>query len=260
MMNMNLDYPITAAAPGLRGKVISKPIVSYALSEEAWEQHPSYLQRLVESRGGKRVADIGGGANPVLSPGYIARHEVKYTIFDINAAELAKAPDCYDKLVGDVTSDQCGEANSYDIVFSTMLAEHVRSGEPLHRNLFRILAPGGLAFHFFPTLYSPPFVGNYLLPERLTRKLLDILNPRDRFQMVKFPALYSWCRGPSQGQLDRFTSIGYKIEMYRGFFGHTYYNKIPGLRSVSAAFARYLVHHPIPCLTSFAWLLLRKPE
>ena len=32
---MNLDYPITAAAPGLRGKAISKPNVSYALSEEA---------------------------------------------------------------------------------------------------------------------------------------------------------------------------------------------------------------------------------
>lgn len=234
--------------------------ISYGLSEEAWSSHPGFLRNLVETRGGLRIADIGGGANPVLSPDYIASRGVKYTLIDIEADELAKAPDCYDKLVGDVTSPQCGEDNSYDLVFSAMLAEHVKNGESLHRNLFRILAPGGLAFHFFPTLYTPPFLANFLLPERLSEKLLDIFNPRDRFQRAKFPAFYSWCRGPSEGQVARLRAIGYEIEMYRGFFGHTYYNKLPVLRSVAGALARYLVEHPVPQLTSFAWLLMRKPR
>lgn len=259
-MKIQLSLDSVSAAPNrMAAAGPAEKAVTYALSEKAWDEHPRFLQRLVETRGGKRVADIGGGANPVLTPEYIATHGVKYTMIDIEAGELAKAPDCYAKLVGDVTSPECGDDNSYDLVFSTMLAEHVKSGEALHRNLFRILAPGGLAFHFFPTLYSPPFVANYLLPESLAGKLLDIFNPRDRFQRGKFPAHYSWCRGPSGGQLARLREIGYEIEMYRGFFGHTYYRRIPGLRQMASSFAGHLVKHPIPQLTSFAWLLLRKP-
>ena len=46
-----------------------------------------------------------------------------------------------------------------------MLAEHVPDGYRFHSNLFELLKPGGVAFHFMPTLYSPPFVINRLLPE-----------------------------------------------------------------------------------------------
>jgi SAM-dependent methyltransferase len=233
--------------------------VSYDLSENAWATHPAFLQELIRRHGIRRVGDIGGGANPVLSPDEISTLGLDYTLIDIDPTELEKAPACYSKLIGDVTSPDCGQENSFDLVFSTMLAEHVKSGEALHRNLFRILAPGGLAFHFFPTLYSPPFVANYLLPEQLASKLLDIFNPRDRFQKAKFPAHYSWCRGPIPGQLARLQSIGYEIEMYRGFTGHTYYKKIPLLRNISASFAKFLVQHPNPYFTSFAWVLLRKP-
>jgi SAM-dependent methyltransferase len=234
--------------------------VDYDLSENAWKTHPQFLQQLIRRHGVRRVGDIGGGANPVLSPEEIAELGVDYTLIDIDAGELDKAPACYKKLIGDVTSSDCGEENTFDLVFSTMLAEHVISGEALHRNLFRILAPGGLAFHFFPTLFSPPFVANYLLPERLASKLLDVFNPRDRVQKAKFPAHYSWCRGPTNGQLERLREIGYEVEMYRGFMGHTYYRKIPVVRTIAAQLAKFLVQHPHPSLTSFAWLLLRKPE
>lgn len=234
--------------------------ISYGLSQSAWDEHPEFLQRLVRQSGARRVGDIGGGANPMLSPDYLAASGIDYTLIDIEEGELAKAPACYHKLIGDVTNPSCGADGSFDLVFSAMLAEHVQSGEALHRNLFRLLSRGGLAFHFFPTLYSPPFIANYLLPEKLTGKLLNIFNPRDNYQQAKFPALYSWCRGPSRRQLDRLQEIGYEVAMYRGFFGHTYYKKIPVVREISAAFARFLVKHPVPQLTSFSWLLLRKPE
>ena len=233
--------------------------VSYGLAEEAWFGYPKLVTSIIETTSARRVADIGGGANPILTPDYIKEHQIKYTMIDIDASELAKAPDCYDKLTGDVTSGLCGEDNSYDVVFSAMLAEHVNDGGALHRNLFRMLAPGGVAVHYFPTLYSPPFVINKLIPERLAAHCLNFFNPRDRFQNAKFPAHYSWCRGPTKNQLARLRDIGYEIQMYRGFFGHIYYRRIPLLRNVAASFAKYMLKHPVPQFTSFAHVVLRKP-
>lgn len=229
--------------------------VSYGLAGDAWDGQDGFLQQLLQRPGVKRVADIGGGANPKVSPEQIAALGLEYTVVDIDAGELAKAPDCYRKVAGDVTDPAfvAGEGEySYDLVFSFMLAEHVRSGEALHRNVFRMLAPGGRAFHFFPTLFAPPFVVNYLIPETLSARLLQIFKPRDTYQNAKFPAHYSWCRGPSASQLARLREIGYEIELYRGFYGHTYYNRIPVVRNLLAHFVRWLTRHPIPQLTSFA--------
>lgn len=259
-MSISATYPVT-----LKGKAEeiagSKPdAVSYGPAVDGWFGYPPLVREWIISEGAKRVADIGGGANPVLDPEYIAAHGIRYTMIDIDAGELAKAPDCYDKLQGDVTSPECGAENSYDLVFSAMLAEHVKSGEALHRNLYRMLAPGGVAIHYFPTLYSPPFIANFLLPERLAAKLLYLLNPRNKFQNGKFPAYYSWCRGPSRSQIQRLEALGFEIEMYRGFFGHIYYRKIPVLRNIAAFIAKHLIKHPVPQFTSFAWLVMRKPK
>jgi SAM-dependent methyltransferase len=257
MKNITQSVPLSIAD---RDTTTQNPVVSYGLAEEAWFGYSDLVRSYIQNTDAKRVADIGGGANPVLDAQYIKAHQIKYTMIDIDGGELAKAPDCYDKLQGDVTSPDCGADGSYDLVFSAMLAEHVKSGEALHRNLYRMLAPGGIAMHYFPTLYSPPFIANYFLPERLASKILFALNPRNRFQNAKFPAHYSWCRGPSKGQIARLEAIGYEMEMYRGFFGHIYYRKIPVLRDMATAFSKYMLKHPIPQATSFAWLVMRKPR
>jgi hypothetical protein len=47
---------------------------------------------------------------------------------------------------------------------------------------------------------------------------------------------------------------------YWGFFGNIYYTRIPILRNLHRAYTKYLVKHPSPYLTSFAQVVLRKPE
>ncbi len=48
--------------------------------------------------------------------------------------------------------------------------------------------------------------------------------------------------------------------LYRGFFGNIYYSRIPILRDLHRVYTQYLVKHPTPYLTSFAQVVLRKPE
>src|SRR5690606_36976251 len=120
--------------------------------------------------------ELGGGRKPTLALGSLPDTVAEYTVNDISERELSMAPDGYGRACFDV----CGEnvaihANRYDVVFSRMLAEHVPSGEKLHRNVLLLLKSGGTAFHFFPTLYASPFILNSLLPNTMTERLLNAL-------------------------------------------------------------------------------------
>jgi hypothetical protein len=93
----------------------------------------------------------------------------------------------------------------------------------------------------------------------LSQLLLRVFAPRDPYQMKKFPAVYHWTFGPIPSQIARLTSLGYQILEYRGFFGNIYFNKVPGIRNLYQGWAEYLVNHPNPYLTSFAYLIMQKP-
>ena len=233
--------------------------VSYGFYLEAWQRHTETLRRLVEDYRPKTVCEIGGGANPALPLPFVEERGIDYTILDISPAELDKAPAGYRKVAADICGDELPPTERFDFMFSKMLAEHVRSGRAFHQNVFRLLAPGGLAFHFFPTLYAPAFISNRLLPENVSSVALRAFAPRDEYQHAKFPARYSWCRGPTSMQLARLEGLGYEVVSYRGFFGYDYYSRIPVLRWASSRTAAYLCRHPRASMTSFAFVLLRKP-
>jgi SAM-dependent methyltransferase len=242
----------TAASPVPGG-------VSYGFFLEAWERYAATVSRLIEHYHARAVCEIGGGANPALPLSFARERGIDYAILDISPAELDKAPAGYRKVAADICGHELPLTERFDFMFSKMLAEHVRSGQAFHQNVYRLLAPGGLAFHFFPTLYAPAFIANRLLPESVSSVALRAFAPRDVYQHAKFPARYSWCRGPTSTQLARLEGLGYELVSYRGFFGYDYYRRIPVLRWISNRTAAYLCRHPRASMTSFAFVLLRKP-
>lgn len=239
--------------------------IRYDTSKRAWVGYGDYVQNTIIKTRARRVLELGGGANPALPLEFVEDNAIEYTVLDISAVELAKAPDGYKKICSDIGSTRMefeGNDGSYDLVFSKMLAEHVKNGEQMHRNVFRLLAPGGRAVHYFPTLYAPPFVLNRIIPEALADRLLQWLEPgrEKEGNKGKFPAYYSWCRGPTKRQLQRFRSLGYGVEEYVGFFGHNaYYQRIPVVRSLHRRLSEWLVTHPMPGLTSSVYVILTKP-
>jgi len=210
----------------------------------------------------KRVLDVGGGANPALPIDFIQEKSLEYTVLDISSEELAKASDGYVKVQADIMSPDFDIAGDYDLIISRNVAEHVRSGRDFHGNILNLLSEGGVAFHFFPTLYAPPFVVNWLLPEWLSERVLFLFQPAGRERggkQAKFPSYYSWCRGPSARQISRFEDLGYEVEAYLGFFGHGgYYARMKVLKGIHERVASALARHPVPLLTSFAYVLLSR--
>jgi len=235
-------------------------IISYRKSREGYKEYKNFLVSLIEKHSLIRICDVGGGANPIFDLEYIKKKNIKYSILDISETELDKAPSGYNKIISDISHPQIEINGGYNLIFSKMLAEHIKDAEQFHKNIFKLLDDKGIAVHFFPTLYSLPFLVNLLIPETLSSNLLRLLAPdRDLYQRAKFPAYYNWCRGPLNSQIRKFNNIGFKVIDYIGLFGHeTYYNKFKILRRLHKLKTDYLLKHPLPLLTSFAIVVLKK--
>jgi 2-polyprenyl-3-methyl-5-hydroxy-6-metoxy-1,4-benzoquinol methylase len=229
--------------------------VGYALWSEAWGRFDSRLIELIQRDGARTICEIGGGANPALSLPFVRENDLDYVVVDVSAEELAKAPAGYRTLVANVESSDVDLPNRYDVIFSRMVAEHISSPAHFHRNIYAHLRPNGLAFHFFPTLYTLPYLVNRVVPESLARQLLHGTGGGHE----KFPAYYRWCRGPSRRQIRRLKSVGYDVEEYVGFFGHGYYGRLRPVQTLSDALAAGFVRRPVPLVTSYAQVILRRP-
>ncbi|HEX3510623.1 MAG TPA: methyltransferase domain-containing protein [Solirubrobacteraceae bacterium] len=238
----------------------SRPEVEFGHIDGAEAHFWADLWRVLDA-GARRVCDVGGGAKPALTANQIAKFEIDYVVFDVSAAELGKAPPGYELVEGDAQRPEdarraVGERGPFDLVLSRWTAEHMRDGRAFHTNVFGMLRPGGAAVHLFPTLYTPPFVVNRMLSEGQSSALLSRAFPARR---VKFPAFYSWCRGPSRKQVRRLESVGFEVEHYVGFFGHSFYTSVPPLHAAQRAFTQLLLRAPLPGLTSFGLVVLRRP-
>ena len=225
---------------------------------DAYLTHKERIRDLIVSNGYRSVGEIGGGRHPLFDPNEVEALGLDYTIIDVTQDELDRAPAGYRKLCADIgTVSLEGLRERFDFVFSVYLAEHVKDGERMHRNIYAMLRPGGRAFHYFPTLFSPVFLLNRLMPDRLTQLAKTALDPSLRGH-PKFPAYYSKCLGPTPRMQRFFAGLGYVVEAYEPFYGTDYFSKIPVLRQLDAWLTRWAARRRNPYLTSYAFLVLRK--
>ncbi len=213
------------------------------------------VKALLGSRPGLRVLELGGGCWPMFSLDELPATVASYTLNDIDPDLLARAPAGYETACFDVTGDMQGFAGRFDVVFSQFLAEHVRDGYRFHRNVHDLLAPGGTAIHLNPTLFAPPFVINKLMPERATQALVNAFRrERIRRGYPKFPAHYSYCWANEEKMRRRLRPIGFERISVRPFYGHPYYDNLPGLRQIGERIAGFCARHDLRLFASYAYV------
>ncbi len=236
-------------------------IVNYMGLEDIWQSYERLLVELGKRESVQSVAELGGGANPMVADADRWGFVPQRVVIDISADELAKADGDVETRVADLCQPITDGQESYDLVFSKMLCEHLPDARRFHENCFKILRPGGHSVHFFPTLYTLPFVINRLIPENLARSVLRKIQPGriDDPKQEKFPAYYRWCTGPTRRALKRFESVGFEVETWNASFGHSYYAILPPLDALERAKTKFLFQHPAPAFTTFAAVVLRKP-
>lgn len=223
--------------------------------------HKAYFESFFRQHKPKSVLEIGSGANPTFSPEFVNKHGLAYITSDVDAGELEKANPAFQRLVLDLSVPvaDLDLTGKFDCVLSRMVNEHVCDGEQYHRNIYRMLKPGGISAHCFSTLWNLPLAANRLLPEAVSEFLLQLYSPRDKHQNGKFKAYYSWSRGPSRKMISRFEGLGFEVLQYTGYFGHRYYLSIPFLHRMEMRKAEALLKFPIPFFCTYSTLVLRKP-
>ena len=221
----------------------------------AWAHLKDTLTSLIETYGLRRVLEIGGGRSPHFSPAEAGALGIDYAINDISEAELALSASDFPpdhRIQFDVSGD-VPVTEAFDLVFSLQVLEHVHDTMRAHRNTLALLRPGGVGFHFYPTLYCPPFVANRLLPERLSALVLSRLGATHK----KFPAHYDHCLS-TRSLETKIRSLGFSEVVLVPFWGHNYFNGIPGLRELDrwlAARARARDYRRYSC---YCYAIVRK--
>jgi SAM-dependent methyltransferase len=209
----------------------------------------------------RRLIEIGGGRDPLFGLREIEQLGVEMTINDISAGELAVLPPGYRTARFDVAGDASSLAdfrNSFDFAFSRMVFEHVADGQRGWTNLYELLAPGGVALTYIPTLYSLPFVVNKLLPDKLAAGIVkSVYKHRTDEDDPVFPARYSWCYADAR-MPKMLSSIGYREIFIQPFYAHGYYKPFPMIHRVHRWFADIARRYDWRATASFAYIAVRK--
>ena len=209
----------------------------------AWEHYQPVVKALSRRLGLRRLCEIGGGRNPLLSLEDVRALGASYAVNDISAGELALVPDGFATACFDVAGDRAAlpKAQSFDLVFSRMVFGRRRLCLQSH-------------------LYSLPFVVNRLVPEWLSSAMVDRLYPhRDRNGIApQFKAYYDHCVSREATVRAMLEGSGFAECAVIPFWGHDYYRGLPVLRNVAARLSALAQRHDVRLLTSYAFVLARK--
>lgn len=229
----------------------------------AWESYRATILALSQRYGLTRHLEVGGGRDTLFTPDEARALGLDVTVNDISASELARAPAAFGRICCDVAAPDTMRhvrPGAYDLVYSRMVMEHVRDARQLWANQHAMLAPGGVALAFVPTLYAPAFALNRLVPETLSSAIVRRLFP-DRHQEgdnPKFPAFYDLCYGDPAKVAPVLEGIGFREVLVLPFYGYSYFWKIPGLKQLDAAFTRVVRARDLRVFTSFAYIVAVK--
>lgn len=229
----------------------------------AWDNYKRTIVEIAREYGLRRHLEIGGGRDPLFLPPEVRAHGFEVTLNDISAHELALAPAGYHTVQCDIAGADAAAilgAGRYDLAYCRMVMEHVPDVEKMWENVNAALAPGGVALSFFPTLYAPPYVLNRVIPEKLSRLLLETVFPdrKDDGDNPKFPALYDYCFSVEEKIAPMLKRAGFSEIAVLPFWGYAYFRKFPGISQIDAAFTKLAMQRRWRSVSSFAYVIAKK--
>ena len=228
----------------------------------AWDNYENVVRGLARILNARRLLEVGGGRDPLFKADELSALGIEMTINDISQTELDVLPSTYRKACFDVAGDISQVADlrgTFDLAFSRMVFEHVADGQRAWNNLYEMLAPGGVALAFVPTLYSFPFVVNWLLPDDVAAKIVKLLyrNRTDDEDPV-FPARYSLTFASERKMKPMLSAIGYSEVQVLPFYGHGYFERFPVIRNAHNAFTEMARKGDWRTVASYAYIAARK--
>ena len=167
------------------------------------------------------IVDVGGGKQPLLSPERKRALGVRVVGLDVDAAELARAPqDAYDEVVcADITSFRGNQ--SAELVICQAVLEHVPNVSAALASLSTIVKAGGVALLFVPSKNAWYARLNRALPAAMKRWLLFSIFPQTEKDQG-FPAYYDRCT--PRELISIAAAHGLKVDKVRLYYTSSYFS------------------------------------
>jgi 2-polyprenyl-3-methyl-5-hydroxy-6-metoxy-1,4-benzoquinol methylase len=173
------------------------------------------------------VLDLGCGQHSYLEAISDIHPLIRVFGMDISGDEMQKNPFIVKKITHNSCSknfaDTLKEYQSFfHVIISHSFLEHVPDPDTTHSLVAFLLQPGGFAIHSYPTLYEPVLLAGYLIPEKITRKLLYAFEPF-RADSGKFKTYYHGCRAFTPRMRNWYAGHGFDCIDFRNYFGTAYF-------------------------------------
>jgi SAM-dependent methyltransferase len=228
--------------------------------EWGWDNYPRVVRHLAKTFDARRMLEIGAGRRPLFGVDELRNLNAELTVNDISADELARLPTGYRQACFDIAGNAVdAQIGMIDLAFSRMVFEHVDDARKAWSNVKALLAPGGVALAFVPTLFALPFTINWLLPNDLGESIAHSLDhTRTQEDNPVFPARYHWCftlNGPMHRRLE---DVGFAEVLIVPFYGHRYYRNFPLIRDVHRGFTAAARKFDLRLFSTYAYIIVRK--
>lgn len=184
--------------------------------------YEAVVRDAMNAQPGQLVLDIGGGKKCFVAGMRLPGAGTRIVAIDIDEGELRQNNDVDARLVGDVTKGLPFRDQTFDIVTSRSLLEHLSDTEAFARHAVRVLRPGGYFIHLCPGKFAPFAMINHVLPNAAARRLLYYFHPSYE-QDCGFRAFYDRTYySAMKGILER---SGFEVvEIRRRYYQSIYFN------------------------------------
>lgn len=185
------------------------------------------------------VLDIGSGRHPAI-PVDERPEGVRYVGLDLSLNELSEAgPGAYTEMIAaDAATLQPQLEESFDLVISWQVLEHVKDLEATISNIRRYVRPGGRFVAFFSGSWSAFGVMNRLLPDRIGSKIVNRVMNRTEQNRPVFPAYYDHCHSSA---LEPMLAGWGETQIVPFYAGATYFNFSPLLQRIYLGYENQIV-------------------
>jgi len=205
----------------------------------------------------RTVVDVGAGKSWQFPRHYKRWYGIHLIGLDIDGAEMALNDALDEKIECDVCVEIPLPDNSADLCMVHSGIEHFPDNRKFLEDALRILRPGGCLVAQFPSRYAPFVIVNRLLPERISRWILD-KTMGERARLLGFHARYDRTDFASFRRM--FTAVGFE-ESYHlpGYSSSVYCEFFLPLFALSYMYDALTFTLGIRQLAAYNFWVLRKP-
>jgi ubiquinone/menaquinone biosynthesis C-methylase UbiE len=179
-----------------------------------WQTKLSYMESIIR---GKKVLDAGCGRGDKMCYFSGSSEELIGVDVDIDALQLGRKKDDSQAYIGADVQGLPFKDNSFDVVYSTWVVEHLKEPKLFIQEVNRVLKKDGILILWVPNVKCPEGLITKIIPFQLKEKILKLLLKTSEvsphkcyYRANSVRKLDMLCQGKLERiRLERFDKLGY---------------------------------------------------